>query len=246
MEWTDRAIVISSSKHGEGSLIVRLLTENHGLHAGLVRGVKKSSAICQPGNFINVTWKARLEEHLGNFSVELHRPVFAEVFDEPLKLSAVNSSCSLVKATLPEREPNEKIFDIVSEFLAGIGNNQSWIQDYIHLELELLGKLGYGLDLSECAATGEKNFLFYVSPKSGRAVSQAGGLPYKEKLLKLPSFLRPVSDTSYAKLAKDIMEIVDGMKLTRYFLEKYVFNSHNNKLPVARERFVQRLRENTA
>jgi len=243
MDWTDSAIVISASKYGESALIVQLLTGERGLHAGLVRSARKAIAICQKGNFVDAKWKGRLEEHLGNFTIEMRKPLFAEIFDEALKLDALNSACALVKLALPEREPHYRIFESLSLFLASMETGNFWMHHYVELELELLKRLGYGLDLSECAATGDKNSLFYVSPKSGRAVSKDGGEEYKDKLLKLPEFLRPIGDETHDSSAGNITEIIDGTVLTRYFLEKHVFRPQNVKIPPARDRFVQKLKE---
>ena len=246
MQWSDEAIIISTKKYGESSLIVNLLTPSYGLHAGLVRGAKKSLAICQAGNLVDVTWKGRLEEHLGNFTIELKKSFSSLLMDDALKLGALNSSCSLVKKLLPEKEPHSEIFDLMLNLLANMSDEKdmsSWTKYYVELELGMLRHLGYGLDLSSCAATGDKNNLSYVSPKSGRAVSEEGGEPYKEKLLKLPSFLRPSFDKTYRDKIEDLREIIDGVTLTKYFLEKYVFAPQNVRIPAAREVFDRKLQE---
>jgi len=243
MQWKDKAIIISCRKYGETSLIINVLTSEHGLHAGLVRGIKRNSAACQPGNMIEAVWKARLEDHLGSFTLEATKFVFASIINDGLKLSALESACALVKDSLPEREPHPEIYSAFRGFIEEIGKEGTWLQSYIKLELELLFRLGFGLDLEQCAASGTKDFLFYVSPRTGRAVSQQEGTPYHKKLLKLPSFLRPREDSSYKETVDDIREIVDGTLLTRYFLEKHIFVNGEDKLPGARLRFVQKLWE---
>jgi DNA repair protein RecO (recombination protein O) len=98
-----------------------------------------------------------------------------------------------------------------------------------------LAVLGFGLDLSSCAATGAADDLAYVSPRSGRAVSRAAGRPYHDKLLPLPAFL--VSDTPAAP-----PEIAAGLALTGYFLHRHLLLPQGRNLPEARQRLAQRVR----
>src|SRR4030095_5087992 len=60
----------------------------------------------------------------------------------------------------------------------------------IRFELAMLAELGFGLDLENCAPTGESAARTSVSPKSGGAVSRRAGEPYRDRLLRLPAFLR--------------------------------------------------------
>ena len=72
MEWTDDAIVIGARRHGESSVILEAMTASRGRHLGLVRGGRsaKLQPVLQAGNGVRLVWRARLEDHLGNFSVE--------------------------------------------------------------------------------------------------------------------------------------------------------------------------------
>ena len=237
MDWTDDGIVLSAKKHGETSSIVSLLTRNHGRHLGLVRGGtgKKTRGVLQPGNRIEARWRARLAEHLGTFSCEMKEAFTATVLRDPLKLAGLSSACAITEGALAEREPHQPVFE---GLLALIGSlpQDDWPSAYVKWELGLLGEIGFALDLSSCAATGQNGQLAYVSPKSGRAVSLAAAEPYKNKLLKLPGFLlRPGAIGA----PEDVNE---GLVLTGYFLERNVFGHTNNGLPAARNRLTDRLR----
>jgi len=238
MDWTDDGIVLSVKKHGETSAIVSLLTRDHGRHLGLVRGGsgRKARGVLQPGNRVEARWRARLAEHLGTFSCEMTDAFAATVLRDPLKLAGLTSACAVTEGTLAEREPHLPVFD---GLLALIGSlpEDDWPSAYVKWELGLLGEIGFALDLSECAATGQNDQLAYVSPKSGRAVSLAAGEPYKAKLLKLPGFLLRPGATGTKT------EVTDGLALTGYFLKRDVFGHTKTGLPAARNRLTGRLRE---
>jgi DNA repair protein RecO (recombination protein O) len=236
MEWTDEGIVLSARPHGEGGLIVALLTRAHGRHAGFVPGggSRRSSAVWQPGNVVEVSWRARLAEQLGNYSGELRAPHAARALDSAVELAGLSAACAVLDAALPEREPHPAVFDGFSAFLGALGH-PGWPAIYVRIELGLLQELGFGLDLTRCAATGTAEDLAYVSPKTGRAVSRGAAGPYKEKLLELPTFL------STGGLPVDAAELCKGFDLTGHFLERHVFWPHNKPLPAARARFMETL-----
>ncbi len=236
MEWTDQGIVLSARPHGEGGMIVALLTREHGRHAGFVPGggSRKARATWQPGNLVEVGWRARLAEQLGNYAGELREPHAARALDDAAQLAGLSASCAVLDAALPEREPHPAMFDGFSALLGALGH-PGWPVIYVRLELGLLQELGFGLDLTKCAATGATADLAYVSPKTGRAVSRGAAGPYKEKLLELPAFL------STGGLPVDGEELRKGLDLTGYFLERHVFWPHNKPLPAARARFMETL-----
>jgi len=236
MDWTDDGIVLSARKHGETSAIVTLLTRDHGRHLGLVRGGngKRARGILQPGNFVEAHWQARLAEHLGAYKCEMTEAFAAKVLRDPLKLSALSSACAVAEGALAEREPHRPVFEGLLALL-GSFEQDDWPSAYVKWELGLLGEVGFALDLSACAKTGQNDQLAYVSPKSGRAVSMAAGEPYKTKLLALPQFLlRPGEGGSAA-------EVMEGLKLTGYFLAKNVFLHAGKRLPASRDRLTERL-----
>lgn len=237
MEWTDEGIVLSTKKHGETSLIVSLLTRDHGRHLGLVRGGngKRTRGILQPGNFIQARWQARLVEHLGYYNCELNEGFASKFMRNALKLSALSSACALTEAALAEREFHKPVFDGLLALLYSFEHGD-WPSAYVKWELGFLGEVGFGLDLTACAKTGQNDQLAYVSPKSGRAVSLTAGAPYKNKLLILPQFLLRPGEGGTAE------EINEGLKLTGYFLGNKVFHHIGKDLPASRDRLLVRLR----
>lgn len=235
MEWMDEGIVLSARGHGETSAIVRLLTRSHGVHAGLVRGGKgrRHRGVLQPGNRLGVTWRARLSEHLGTYAVEMMHAYAAPFLDDPLRLAALSAACAVCETALAEREPHVRVFDGLAALLESL-TGENGPSAYVKWELELLAELGFGLDLSRCAATGGNDQLAYVSPKSGRAVSLSAGEPHQKSLLALPSFLLDGG-------AGDPSSLADAMKLTGFFLERHVFCHRGGLMPPARRRLAERL-----
>lgn len=236
MEWTDESILLSARRHGESSAVVSLLTREHGRHSGLVRGGagKAGRGALQAGNALLVAWKARLPEHLGNVTWELTASHGTVWLHDPLRLAAVAAACAMAEACLPEREPYTAVYNGLKGFLSALGGEE-WPSLYVHWELGLLAELGFGLDLSQCAATGAVEDLAYVSPRTGRAVSRAAGEPYRDKLLVLPQFLP-------AHRAGTREEVAAGLALTGYFLDRHVLGPHGKGMPAARSRLVGRLK----
>jgi DNA repair protein RecO (recombination protein O) len=235
VEWTEDGIVLAARTHGESALIVTLLTAGHGRHAGLVHGgaSTRQRPLWQPGNRLKVEWRARLAEHLGTLRGEVQASHAARVLDDPLALAGLLAACATLDAALPEREPHPALFEGVSALLGAL-EHEGWPIVYVHLELGLLQELGFGLDLETCAASGVTDGLAYVSPRTGRAVSSAAGEAYKDKLLALPSFLTVRGPAGPA-------DLLTGLELTGYFLERHVFWPHNKPLPPARDRFIEAL-----
>ncbi len=236
MDWSDQGIVLASRPHGETGLVVSLLTRTHGRHSGFVPGgvSRRARPIWQMGNLVEVNWRARVADQLGNYTGELREPHAARALDDASELAGLSSACVMVDAVLPEREPHPAMFDGFHAFLTVLGH-PGWEAIYVRLELGLLQELGFGLDLKKCAATGATEDLAFVSPKTGRAVSRAAAGPYKEKLLALPAFL------STGGLPADDEELRQGFDLTGFFLERHVFWPHNKPLPPARARFMETL-----
>lgn len=239
MEWSDSGIVLSARRHGETSSLVMLFTELHGRHAGLVRGGqgRRARGLYQAGNVVSAVWRARLEEHLGNYRCELVNARAAGLLDDPLRLSALSSACAVVEAALPERHPYAALYTGFFQLSEAIASAADWGACYARFELALLAELGFGLDLSACAVTGEAEDLKYVSPRSGRAVSAVAGAEWREKLLPLPEFLwRPDGADTPPPAAEDLRAALD---LTGHFLAGHIFAGVS--VPPARERFLERL-----
>jgi DNA repair protein RecO (recombination protein O) len=235
MEWSDDAIVLSSRAHGETGAILELLTRDHGRHAGLVRGgaSRRVKPTLQPGNSVHVQWRARLEEHLGSFNCELARARAGELMDSRDKLAGLNAFTSVAIAAVPERESHASVFlgaEILLDAMTA-SDTAHWLPLYVRWEAGLLEALGFGLDLNECAATGVKSDLVYVSPKTGRAVSRDAAGIYADRLFKLPGFLLGNrSEEAHAD------EVAAGLALTGHFLLERVLRPHGKDMPPARLR----------
>jgi len=220
-------------KHGENSAIIEVLTVEHGRHAGVVRGgaSRRLAPVLQPGNQVTLEWRARLEEHLGNYRVELLQSRSGVMADRKA-LAALSAICALISFTFPERMVMPELYQSSVDLLDKLGQ-ENWPSDYALWELQLLEEMGFGLDLSSCAATGGLQELIFVSPKSGRAVSRVGAGEWADKLLPLPLFLRLGNGDA------SIEDIQDALKTTGYFMERWMAASLGNRpLPAARARLV--------
>ncbi len=235
MEWRDQGVILSVRKHGETSAIAELLTPGHGRCMGLVRGGRSriQRPVLQPGNFVQATWRARIEDHLGTFVFEPLKLSAGTIMENSFRLTGLTTLSSLAQ-TLPEREPHERIYDAFRIVLDAIDNDDLWPALMVRWELGLLDELGFGLDLSKCAATGSRQDLAYVSPRTGRAVCRQAGEPYHDKLLPLPRFL-------LGGAVEDTADIVSGFKLTGYFLERHVFEPRGLEIPQSRQRLIDEL-----
>ncbi len=236
MDWAGEGYVLSVKKHGETSAILELFTRDQGRHLGLVRGgvSRKLRPVLQPGNKIKAEWRARLSEHLGFFTVEALNSRAAELMDDRLSLAGLNSACAMAREALPEREAHPKVFDAFEILINNLHDKDIWPALYIQWEAGLLASMGYGLDLSRCAATGALENLTHVSPRSGRAVCAAAAEPYADKLYSLPSFMRADNRRNDKSLLPT--DIHDGLALTGYFLETRLQWGVNRTLPEARNR----------
>jgi len=232
MNWSDEGIVLSVRAHGETAAVVEVLTRQHGRHLGLVHGgrSRRLRPVLQPGNHVHVAWKARLAEQLGHMTLELERGFAADAMSSAVALSGLSSLTTLARL-LPERDPHPNLYEITLFVLGFLDDPTVWPALMIRWELALLEELGFGLDLSECAATGSNDDLIYVSPRTGRAVSASAGEPYKDRLLSLPQFLRGKSGSHVTQL-----DLAAGFALTGHFLQSRVFAPRNAELPEVRHR----------
>jgi DNA repair protein RecO (recombination protein O) len=236
MEWEDEAVVLSVRRHGEHGGIANLLTRGHGRHAGLVHGAqsKANRGAVQPGNHVRAWWKGRLAEQLGTLRLEVLHAHAGSVLDDPARLSALSAACALAELALPEHQPHPGAFAALEALLTALPA-ESWPSVYVHWEVALLRDLGFGLDLTACAATGATDDLGYVSPKTGRAVSRSAAGPWKDKLLVLPRFLTEGGEGGEA-------DIRHGLILTGFFLDRHILAAHHQTMPAARIRLVDRFR----
>ncbi|WP_417684299.1 DNA repair protein RecO [Roseibium sp.] len=221
MEWSAPGIVLGTRRHSEADVILEVMTAEHGRHLGLVRGgrSRRQQPVLQPGNEVQLTWRARLQDHLGMFTVELVKPRAAEMMASAVALNGVQHLAFLLRL-VPERHANSRLFNALELVLEHLNQADIAAPLMVRFELELLQELGFGLDLTSCAATGRTDDLAYVSPKSSRAVSRDAGRPYHDKLLPLPSFLVEGQRQSGSEIS--FTDIAEGFRLTSYFLERHV------------------------
>jgi DNA repair protein RecO (recombination protein O) len=235
MQWTDEGIVLGVKRHGEANAILELMTHEHGRHLGLVRGGfgSRLRPVLQPGNTVNAVWRARLDEHLGNYTVEGLNLRAAGFFSAPHAIYGVIHLAALMRL-LPERDPHQRLYETLDDILSHLDDAVFVAPMVVRFELQLLSELGFGLDLERCAATGEPIDLGYVSPKSGRAVSRAAGEPWADKMLRLPAFLRE-------RAIPDSRDLADGFALTGYFLTRHALEPRGLALADERAHFVAAL-----
>jgi len=236
MEWDAPAIVLDARPYGEGDAIATVLTKEHGAHRGLARGggARGGTAIWQPGNLVQARWVARLADQLGSFSAELVHPGAALAMDDPLALAMLSACCAVAEGALPEREPHVRVFEGLLHLIAHLSEGSVMLTELIRWEAALLAELGYGLDLTCCAVTGDTADLAFVSPKTGRAVTTAGAGIWSSRLLPLPAFL--VDSNAAAPL-----DWRDGLRLTGHFLERDAFGHQHRPLPAARQMLYDRV-----
>lgn len=235
MQWSDEGLVLGARAHGESTVILELMTREHGRHLGVVHGgrSRRLAPVLQPGNSVAATWRARLDEHVGHYVVEPETVRSARLLASPMALYGVGT-LALHLRLLPERDPHPGLYAAARFLLDHLDEAALAPALFIRFELMLLAELGYGLDLTSCAATGAAEDLVYVSPKSGRAVSRAAGAPYHDRLLQLPAFLRGEAELPHP----DAAEIAAGFRLTGFFLEAHVWGAQGGFAPDERARFV--------
>lgn len=234
MEWRDEGIVIGLKRHGESSAIVEAVTRTHGRSLGLVRGGRspKLSAALQPGNSLGLVWRARLDEHLGAFAIEPLTLRAGRLLQSGLALAGLGYVGSLLRL-VPERDPHVELFDALEVIVEHLDNGDIAPALVARLELRVLAECGFALDLAQCAVTGSRADLLYVSPKSGRAVSAAAAEPWKDRLLPLPPFLLPEPGR-----APDADDLRAAFRLTGYFLARDLFVPRGQDPPDSRRAFL--------
>jgi DNA repair protein RecO (recombination protein O) len=236
MQWTDDGIVLGVKRHGEANAILELMTHGHGRHLGLVRGGfgSRLRPVLQPGNSVSAAWRARLDEHLGNYTVEGLRLRAAGYFSAPHAIYGVTHLAALMRL-LPERDPHTGLYEALDAILDQLDDPALAAPMVVRFELRLLSELGFGLDLEQCVATGASRDLAYVSPKSGRAVSRTAGEPWADKMLRLPGFLRQHDAIPSGH------DLADGFALTGYFLTRHVLEARGLSLGDERAHFIAAL-----
>jgi DNA repair protein RecO (recombination protein O) len=237
MEFEDDAFVLSARAHGEAGAIVELLTAERGKYAAHVAGgaSRRMKPFLQPGAQVIARFRARVSDQLGSATLEPVGEGPSALFDDPLALSGLQAAAAVAAGALPEREPHPGAYLAFAALNRALANADIWPAVFVRFEAGLLQDLGFGLDLSKCAATGAVDDLVYVSPRTGRAVSREAGAPYNDRLLALPPFMLGAQ----AGLAAG--DVGAGLALTAHFLEAFIFNPLNRPLPPARLWLVDRL-----
>jgi DNA repair protein RecO (recombination protein O) len=235
MEWTDEAVILGVRRHGESSVILEALTHGHGRHLGLVRGGRSSRmrAALQPGNGVTLTWRARLDEHLGQFAVEPGTMRAGALLGNAASLYGLGHLAALIRL-LPERDPHQGLYEAMLVVLDHLDTPRIAAPLMVRFELALLAELGFGLDLSVCAVTGATQELVHVSPKSGRAVSAKAGEPYADRLLPLPAFVRD----GFLGDSISLEQMREGFGLTGHFLRRDVYDPRGLTMPDERTAFI--------
>ena len=233
MRWESNGLILNFSKYNEKSYILEIFTEEHGKHKGIIRGLhsKNKRSIIEPGNEVFATWSGRLETHLGNYNVEPIKLWSSHILQFKDKLSAISSICSLISLTMAERQPNPIIYFSSKKLIEIVATKrEDWIREYVFWEMQLLSEIGYGLDLERCAVTSKSYDLVYVSPSSGRAVTNEGAGDFRNKLLPLPKFMTDFK----ANYNND--DIYNALNLTEFFFKKRFFLPNNLNFPQSRNR----------
>jgi DNA repair protein RecO (recombination protein O) len=238
MDWDLPAIVLNTRPYGEGDVIVTLMTAEYGAHRGLARGgaSRAQGGLWQAGNFVQARWLARMSDQLGTFRGELIHATAASVMDDALALAMLSAVCAQAEDALPEREPHQAVFAGLIALLPRLALGEAVLPELILWETVLLGDLGYGLDLAQCAVTGATEGLAFVSPKTGRAVTAEGAGIWSSRLLRLPPFL-----TGHRPEQASPEDWRDGLRLTGHFLARDVFGARNRPLPMARQMLYDRV-----
>jgi len=237
MEFEDDAYVLSARSHGETGAIVELLTARHGKYAAHVAGgaSRRIRPFLQAGARVLATYRSRVSDQLGSASIEPVGEGPSALFDDPLALAGLSAAAAVAATALPEREPHPGAFLAFKALTGALIHPDIWPAVFVRFEAGLLQDLGFGLDLSKCAATGQLDELIYVSPRTGRAVSREAGEPYKDRLLALPPFML----SAQAGLSPG--DVRAGLDLTAHFLEAFVFGPMNRPLPPARVWLIDKL-----
>jgi DNA repair protein RecO (recombination protein O) len=236
MLWQDEGVILAVRRHGESAAVVSIFTTSHGRHAGLVRGGagRRAAAVNQIGNRVQATWRARLADQLGSFTLEPLAPVAARLLDRPDRLTGLGSACALLEAGLPERDPHPNLYSDLSQLIEVLVQDGPWLEPYVRFEIALLADLGFGLDLGACAVTGATTDLAYVSPRTGRAVSRAAAGPWVDRLLPLPPFL-------VGQGPADAAQIRAALRLTGAFLRRHLSDMWSISAPQMRQLLLDRL-----
>ncbi|KGB22855.1 DNA recombination and repair protein RecO [Acetobacter tropicalis] len=234
--------MLSAFPLGEVNARVHVLTEENGLVHAVAYGARSraGSALWQPGNVVKTRFQTRSTGTMPRLSGEMLYGCGFRLLDAPLALSMMQSVCVLADTALPEGEPCPALFAHTLKLLTFLGmdpavSEQEGLPHVVRWELALLADLGFGLDLSCCAVTGATEGLAYVSPRTGKAVTEEVAGEWKNRLLPLPAFLLSDEETGTKQ------DWLAGLRLTSYFLARDAYGQRHRPMPAARERLEERV-----
>lgn len=231
------AIVLAVLPHGEHGAVVRFLTPDHGLVAGYVRGGRSRALrpVLQPGNGVALSLRSRVDTQLAAATIEL-TAARAALATSAAGLAALTWLTGLTATALAEAVPHPALYRALAAVIDAIAAGAGPLvlgEAVVRYEHLLLAELGIGLDLTCCAATGSRDDLCYVSPRSRQAVSRVAGLPYAHVMLPLP----PMLLGGHA----DAAGVHQGLMLTGHFLERDILAGRDRDLLAPRQRLIVKI-----
>ena len=226
MNWDETGFLISKNRYNENSLISEFYTKNHGKISGIVFGgtSKKIKNYLQIGNQLYLNYNSKSENKLGYFRLEIQKVYSPIYFENPQKLSCINSVMSLIRLLTAELQSNIKIFDLIEKFYL-ILSNDKWLKDYIFWELELLKTIGFDLELNNLATKEllDDKIIYVVKSKTEKKI--------------IPNFL-----IDKKIIVDDLITLLNGLKLVSDFLEKNILKPNNLNYPISRTQFINSLK----
>lgn len=187
MKLESNGILISLRPFDEKNAVAKIFTRDYGIIVGMMRGavVAKSNKPLV-GQIGTATWNARIDSALGVFHWDAEKNLAVPMMNDFQLLTFMNAAFDLIGICLPEREPYATLYDATLKLMTELPKSSQPQNDYLMWEMTLLREMGYALDLSRCSGCGAVSNLVYLSPKTGRAVCESCGAPYRERLYNLP------------------------------------------------------------
>lgn len=232
MQWEDEGILIAAKKYGDQSLILSFFTKNNGKRRGLNKISKNSSNKFQIGNLFSMQWRARSLDNLGYFKCDLIKSNMYYLITNKVKAIAISSASSILEKVLPEGEKQAALYEDLILLIDAVQHND-WQKYYLKFELELLSQLGFALDLTRCTVSKTNKDLKFISPKTGKAVSEKIGKSYAHNLLPLPKMLYDVYHNYQTNYKLEEFQL--SLKVLGYFLNKNLFSQFAAELPFYRK-----------
>ena len=226
MNWDDTGFLIYKNRYNENSIISEFYTRNHGKKSGIVFGgsSKKIRNYLQIGNQLYLNYNSKSENKLGYFKLEIQKVYSPIYFENPQKLSCINSAMSLIRLLTAESQSNVKIFDLIEKFYLILLNDE-WLKDYIFWELELLKTIGFDLELNNLSTKElvDDKIVYVVKSKTEKKI--------------IPNFL-----VDKKIIVDDLNTLLNGLKLVSDFLEKTILKPNNLNYPISRTQFINLLK----